>query len=389
MKFLLQHRNAALLSALIAAHAVSLLLLPRDPAFQVEIFKDYADRIFSGLTPYTDFLYEYPPLSLFILLLPRLFTADPVTYALLFGLEMLLFDIIILLTLSRTGKRALFLYGVGFLLFGSLPYIRHDLAMVAVSALAALFMLRGRGGISAVFWGLGGALKLYPMVAIPALAFGENLRGTVKRWAVAGAVFAAGILWGIVAFGDRALEFLTYHSDRPAMIESLPANLLLLLPDHRVVNSYGSFNVIGPAGEALVEVFTLLQPAMALLALAVVWLWGRSADRNEFAVKGAAMAVFAFAIFGKVLSPHFLLWPLPLLAMITSLGLTRWPWVTWVLFFVIIALTAFINSEYYAITENLLYFTTLLSARNLLLLPLFVMFLLPPQKKQRAAQYCS
>jgi hypothetical protein len=380
VKALLQHQNAALLAALVVAHTATLLFVPRDPAFQVEIFKSYADKISSGLVPYADFAYEYPPLSL-IVLLPRLLSADPATYAFLFGLEMLLFDIIILFTLSRIGAKALFLYGVGLVLFWRLPYIRHDLAMIAVSTLAALLMLRGRGALSAVFWGLGGALKLYPMVAVPALAFGENVRGIVRRWTVAGVVFVVGILWGIVAFGWKALEFLTYHSDRPAMIESLPANALLLLPGHRVVHSYGSFNVVGPAGEVLVEVFTFLQPAMVLLALVAVWMWGQNADRNELAVKGTAMAILAFAIFGKVLSPHFLMWPLPLLAMSTGLGMVRLPRLTWALFFGIIALTAFINSEYYAITENLPYFTALLSARNLLLLPLFTLFLLPPQKK--------
>lgn len=382
-------KTIPVLAALIAAHTlvylvVTLLAVSNGPAFQVEIFRDYADEIAAGNVPYADFRYEYPPLSLFILILPRLLVSDPTAYAALFGAEMLLFDIIILLALSRIGVKPLLLYGVGLLLFWRLPYIRHDLVPVAAATVGALLLLRGRTLWAAVLWGVGGAIKLYPIVAVPALAAGANPRQTAARWALAGAVFAGGILWGIAAFGPEALQFLTYHSDRPAMIESLPANLLLLLPGARVINSFGSFNVVGPSGDALVGFFEVFQPAVTVLALLVVWWQGRDAEPRAVAVRGAAVATFAFAIFGKVLSPHFLFWPLPLAAISTALGGLRAPRATWALYFTVILITTAINEQYWAIDENLPYFTAMLTTRNLLLLPLFGLLLLrPPTAHER------
>jgi hypothetical protein len=355
----------------IALHSAVLLLIPREPAFQVEIFRDYAVKLFSGLLPYADFAYEYPPLSLIILALPGPFADYPVLYAFLFGLEMLLLDVLILYCLSRIGTRPVILYGVGFLLFWRLPFIRHDLAMVAATAAGAALLLRGRALWAGFLWGLGGALKLYPMVAAPALAFGAGLREAIKRWAVAGAVFVLGIAWGFAAFGTETVYFLTYHADRPAMVESIPANIQLLLPEHEVIHSYGSFNVVGPWSGPLVGLFEAIQIATVGIALLAGFL-------RRDAVFGAAAAIFAFAVFGKVLSPHFLLWPLPLLALCRF----RHERLTWGLYFAAIALTTFINGEYWAIEGNLPYFTFLLTVRNLLLLPLFVLILLPQKEKK-------
>ncbi|MEW6638517.1 MAG: hypothetical protein AB1425_17085, partial [Actinomycetota bacterium] len=92
--------------ALVAAHAavfaaVVAMAAENGPAFQVEIFRDYAEKIAAGEIPYAGFAYEYPPLSLPLLALPRLIASDPLLYAVLFGAEMLLFDIIILAALAR------------------------------------------------------------------------------------------------------------------------------------------------------------------------------------------------------------------------------------------------------------------------------------------------
>ena len=382
----LRHPDS-LFVAFAVAHALVLLALmlylyssdARDPAFQVEIFRVYAGRIFSGEAPYSGFAYEYPPLSLLMLLLPGLASTGGKAYAMAFGIEMLLLDWLILYLLSRTSRQAVVLYGIGFLLFWRLPFIRHDLAPVAAATAGACLLLRGRGAWAAVMWGLGGALKLYPMVATPALAFGAGLLETLRRWTIEVAVFAVGVLWGVLAFGPEALSFLGYHADRPAMIESIPANILLLLPGTEVIRSYGSFNAVGPLGEGLVVLFGAIQILTVAVAL-ILCRRGWRQDPKLAALRGTAAATFAFAVFGKVLSPHFLLWPLPLVALVTGAGGLRYGRATWALYFGAILLTTAINEQYRAISENLPYFTAMLSARNLLLLPLFVLLLLHPEE---------
>ena len=379
--------SGSLFALFAAAHALVLLALTlylysseaREPAFQVEIFRDYARRILSGEVPYSGFPYEYPPLSLLVILLPGLVSTDAKGYATVFGVEMLLLDYLILYVLSRTSRRAVLLYGVGFLLFWRLPFVRHDLAPVAAATAGAYLLLRGRGIWAAVLWGIGGALKLYPMVVVPTLAFGSGLLEALRRWAAAAVVFAGGVLWGILAFGPEALSFLGYHADRPAMIESLPGNVLLLLPDAEVVRSYGSFNVLGPLGENLSSLFGALQLLAIAVALLACYRGSRHAPKTSV-LRGAAAATFAFAVFGKVLSPHFLLWPVPLLALVAGVGGLRHGRVVWALYFVAILLTTAINEQYWSISENLTYFTAMLCARNGLLLPLFVLLLLSPNE---------
>jgi hypothetical protein len=372
---LLSLSHAAVLGAVIFLAATG------GAAFQVEIFRDYADRIAAGELPYADFPHEYPPLSLAILILPRLFTADPTLYAALFGVEILICDLVIMFVLSRIGLKPLVLYGVSMLLFWRVPYIRHDLVPVAVSTLGAFALLRGRFVWAAVLWGIGGALKLYPAVCVPVLAFGATLRETIKRWTLAGAVFVAGVAWGIFAFGSEALMFLTYHSERPAQVESLAGNIQFFVPDFEVVNTFGSFNVVGPGSEALVSFFSVFQIAMTLLGLGAAYVHGRrhGTDMRVAAVRGAALATFAFSVFGKVFAWHYLFWPLPLVAMAYGLVGFRFPKLTWGLYFAAIILTTAINEQYWAVTENIPYFVVMLTARNLILLPLFVLLLLPPK----------
>ncbi|HEX2728295.1 MAG TPA: hypothetical protein VHM16_00985, partial [Rubrobacteraceae bacterium] len=150
---------------------------------------------------------------------------------------------------------------------------------------------------------------------------------------------------------------------------------------------FGSFNVVGPLGDAFVGFFEAFQLIATVLALILVWWQGRGAEPRAVAVRGAAVATFAFAIFGKVLSPHFLFWPLPLVAISTALGGLRFPRATWMLYFAVILITTAINEQYWAIDGNLPYFTVMLTVRNLLLLPLFGLLLLRPPTAQETDKH--
>ncbi|MGI8650427.1 MAG: glycosyltransferase 87 family protein [Rubrobacter sp.] len=374
-------RTFYVLAALHAAVCAVVILLAytNGPAFQVEIFRDYADKLAAGLVPYTDFPHEYPPTSLIILILPRLFTSDPNLYASLFSLEILVCDLVVLYLLSRIGPKPLLLYGLGMLLFWRVPFIRHDLVPVMVATLGAFAVLRGRMILAAILWGFAGALKLYPVVAVPVLAFGASLKQTFVRWSVAGLIFVVGLFWGIVAFGPESLMFLTYHADRPAQVESISGNVQFFLPNPEVVNTYGSFNVTGPGGAMLVSMFTFVQLGLVLLGLAVAFWQSRGAGEMALRVamvRGAMLATFAFSVFGKVLAWHYFFWPLPLMAMVHGLYGFRYPRLTWGLYFAAVAITTVINETYWTLERALPVFVGMLTVRDLLVIPVFFLMLL-------------
>jgi hypothetical protein len=113
---------------------------------------------------------------------------------------------------------------------------------------------------------------------------------------------------------------LTTQLGRPLQIESLGAGLLLAakqlgLYDPTVVSSHGSQNLDGTLPDVLASFETALAAA-ALLAVLIVFARGRM-DRDRLLTASAA-AVVAFIAFGKVLSPQFLIWLIPLVPLVAA-----------------------------------------------------------------------
>jgi hypothetical protein len=109
---------------------------------------------------------------------------------------------------------------------------------------------------------------------------------------------------------------------RPLQIESLGASLLLAaqqlgLYDATVESSHGSQNLAG----SLPDTLAALQAALQLVAVGAVWALFAATDRGrEGLLAGAAAAVAAFVVLGKVLSPQFLIWLLPLVPAVAGAG---------------------------------------------------------------------
>jgi hypothetical protein len=119
---------------------------------------------------------------------------------------------------------------------------------------------------------------------------------------------------------DGLAHSLTRQSGRPLQIESLGAAVLLVghqleLYVPNVVSSSGSQNLSGTFPDALAAVLTALE------AIAVVGVWAlyaRLPGGRDRLFLGAAASVAAFVAFGKVLSPQFLIWLVPLVPLVVG-----------------------------------------------------------------------
>jgi len=302
----------------------------RNPIIDTPVYQGYGEKIVDGKVPYRDFPVEYPPAALPVFVLPAL--ADEDDYGSAFELLMWTCAVatIVLLaaTLAAAGAGTARLYaatafaGLVPLLLGSVILTRFDLwpAALAVGALAALVSGRDRLGLGVL--GLATAAKLYPAVLLPiALVWVTRRRG--PREAVLGlGVFAAVIVAIVLPFLILApggvVHSLTTQLRRPLQIESLGAAILLAahqfgLYDPTVVSTHGSQNLSGSLPGALAAVETALQ----LVALVAVWLlFARGRPDRERLLVASAAAVVAFTSFGKVLSPQFLIWLLPLVPLV-------------------------------------------------------------------------
>src|SRR5204863_2354184 len=104
--------------------------------------------------------------------------------------------------------------------------------------------------------------------------------------------------------------------DRPPQLESTPAVAMLALDalgGHRaaVAWGFGSHGVTGYAARALAGAVAVVGvAAVALLAARA-----RARPDSRTLVLGSLGSVAAFAAFGKVLSPQFAVWLVPLLAL--------------------------------------------------------------------------
>ena len=271
-------------------------------------YRDYGDAILRhGRVPYRDFAVEYPPGAL-----PPFIAAAPFgDYASAFAWVMAACGVALVFVVAHVRPAAAFFVALAPVLAGSLILSRFDLwpALLATAAVAALLAERHKLG-----WALLGAAvaaKLWPVVLVP-LALAWSVRRGRGWAALAGAaVVAAAFLPFVVLAPHGVWASLRGQASRPLQIESLGAALFTTFSHPRVISSHGSQNLAGHG--AVAALFACAQVA-ALLAL---WLaFARGPATRERFLRYAAAAVCAFIAFGKVLSPQFLLWLIPLVPLV-------------------------------------------------------------------------
>jgi len=302
------------------------------------VYQRYGEAMTAGQVPYRDFRPEYPPAALPAFLLPALGPSDD--YRTLFEILMLACGMgivaLVAATLVRVGVagRELYAYvalaALAPLALGSVVLTRFDLwpALLTVAALAALVSGRDRLGLGVL--GLATAAKLYPAVLLP-VALVYAARRDRQNVLAALVSFVGALLLCFLPFLLLAPEgvwaSIERQTGRPLQIESLGAALLLAgkqlgLYEPTVVSTFGSQNVSGSLPDRLASLQTLLQ----IVAVVAVWVAvARARDPIAGLLGGSAAAVVAFVAFGKVLSPQFLIWLVPLVplaAAVSGLGIT-------------------------------------------------------------------
>jgi hypothetical protein len=304
----------------------------RDQIVDTPVYENYGYAMKDRLVPYHDFELEYPPGALPVFLIPALGDWD---YRAAFEWLMALCGGGTIVGVALAARRL----GLGFptlafvalspLAIGSVILTRFDLwpAMLVSFALAALVHDRLRLGHGLL--GAAVVAKIYPGVLLPlALAYAWRRRGRRE------ALVCAGIFAGVVAavYGpflaidpDGIAYSLGRQLSRPLQIESLGAAVLLVAHDLFGVgielhSSHGSQNLVGTAAGVLAVLLSLAQFAL------IVWLWVRAArwaQPGPAALATACAAALAtFVGLGKVLSPQFLIWLIPVVPLAASLGAT-------------------------------------------------------------------
>jgi uncharacterized membrane protein len=358
----------------------------RDQIIDTPIYERYGELMRDGEVPYRDFRVEYPPAALPVFLLSALPGGD---YRQWFETLMALCGCgtIVAVGLSARcltlGFGTLAYVALAPLALGSVLLTRFDLwpAMLTSFALAALLAQRLRLGQPAL--GLAFAAKLYPGVLLPVALAQAWRRGGRREALLCGGLFAAVVLAVYLPFllvaPDGVAESVGRQLSRPLQIESLGAAVLLAA--HQLLgvgiemhSSHGSQNLVGPAADVLAVILSVAQ------VVTLVWLWIRFARGEQTPARLARYAgasLVAFVALGKVLSPQFLVWLIPVVP------LARRMWATFALTVALVLTQLWFPYRYWDLVRE---FDPLASwlvvARDLALVVLLVLLVREPARER-------
>jgi hypothetical protein len=295
--------------------------------------------------PWTEVPLEYPPPVIPFIVAPALVTDGFEAYGRVFGalmgLCLVLAAALALDVLARAGERResidrrWWLAAALLLAQGAIAIQRLD-AVVALALMVAVHGAVRRSpaqfGLAA---GLAGACKIVPLLAVPVIVAADWAFWRTRLVALAGWTAAA----VAVGFGPMLLaspaavgDFLRYHGGRGLQVESTLAVLLgaarwALGAARPSTFSFGSFNLDGAVADLFARA-TLPITVLAIAALVVVVARGsggrddgsvagdsapgRERDRIERVTCAALAATVVLWLGGKVFSPQYLTWGIPL-----------------------------------------------------------------------------
>jgi Glycosyltransferase family 87 len=296
------------------------------------VYQSYGDGVVHGKVPYRDFEVEYPPGALPTFVLPAVGSPSAHGYRSRFDLLMLVCGIgavaAVAAALGALGAgtvrlvAALGLAAVTPLLLGPVVLTRYDLWPAALAAAALAALCSGRDRLSLGLLGLAVSAKVYPAVLAPLfVAHVWRRRGAREALVTSGiglAVAAAVFAPFVVLAPGAVWETVVRQTTRPLQIESL-GSAVLIAAHHlfglglRVETTHGSQNL----GGSLPDAVGAAESALVLAGLAALWLWFARRPRDrETLVRASAAAVTLFVAFGKVLSPQYMIWLIPLVPLV-------------------------------------------------------------------------
>jgi len=274
------------------------------------------------------------------------------------------------------SRRAALAYSL-YLLVGGWSTVagRFDIIPAVLTLFAVICVVHKRWNWAFAFLALATLSKFYPATLLVPflLALQQEMRGkwyAWRRWMPVGVfvgvcvlVMGVSLLLSVVG----TLAPLGYFSNRPVQVESLSASILWILSllgeaSLKYVFTFGSLNVLSSLSSDVTILMTVL---LVVGSLFTWWLqWREHVDL----VMACLLTLLIVIITGKVFSPQYLIWVIPLAAYVgESNG-------KWLLFWTLVGcLTSWVYPFIYLMTPALLrpynpLFYPVTAVRNFLLL---------------------
>ena len=349
------------------------------------VYEHAARMMDAGAIPYRDFDVEYPPLATGLFWLVG--RAPGGDYQLAFSMTMLacliaaaLAALLIARRLGLSRVRTVIVVAVIALtplLLGTLVQTRYDLVLSALLGWVLVAALHDRFKWAWALLAIATAVKLIPVLLVPALVLWHRHRRSGRQALVGATGFAAVVAATFAPFFAIAphatWRLFAYHLDRPPEVESLGSSVLNVTNlGFRRVQSYGSENLTGTWPDAFASLSTLL--IVLSIAAVALWMWRAlrrgSGDVAGVLVAAVAASLVASVLLGKVISPQYMVWLLPAVLLVPG----KWGRVAIVSMIVAMPLTQLVFPALFAtfVERGAALPAWLLFARNLLLVLLVV-----------------
>jgi hypothetical protein len=224
---------------------------------------------------------------------------------------------------GRRQTVAAVLTAVSPLLIGNLVETRFDMALAAILVWTLWAAATERWRLA---WGLLAAatlLKLVPLALIPVMLLWQAHRDSARRAWIGALCALAAVAIVIAPFAimspSGTWDIARYHLDRPLQVESIGSAYLLglhALADVPVTieSSFGSQGLEGTGPAVIAAIMTAI---LIVLVIAIAWSFWLGLHRSRHPgdarlfVAAAAATMIALLVCGKVLSPQFIVWLLP------------------------------------------------------------------------------
>lgn len=412
--------TGAAIGLLVVASVVSARSAESVAGSDVTVYAVYGTKMLEGAVPYRDFRMEYPPGAAAMFVLPAtralaggstegaswlpLNAAGRRYYRGFESLVVLLMACIVVLTaltLRAMGRPAwtvvlsLGVVALSPLLIGQVLGERFDVLPAALTSAALAASVRRHFRLGGAMLGLGVATKIYPAVTLPVVVIvalrQRGLREAILSAGAAVAALAVVVVPFFVTSPSGTWRALRIQFTGGLQIESLASSVLVIashaaetlsvpgLPPPSDFSTRGAggglirIDLIGPGVGVTTTVMNILLPA----TLCLVWvrLVRSRGDEREDLLRYAAGTVGTVLVLGTVLSPQYVVWLVPLVPLVGGRRGTAA-----ILSFVVAAeLTNYwIPDKYFQYQEGLgAGPTAILLARNLALLALTLILLLP------------
>ena len=294
-----------------------------------------SDLVDNHLMPYSDYVFEYPPFTLVVFLIPKLLSWDLDSFRFAFGIFAAVFYCIFAhFTIKITDRFNINrFYVMAFILAMILfshefAVARNDIFAVALVAVSMYLFLERRYVPSSVILAMAVMIKIYPIILIPVFMMILISRREWKEsfifLVVSGLVCLLMEVPFLINDPSTAFAYLTYHSDRGLQVEGVASSVLLLINiftpviDSISVN-YGSSELAGSIPDAVAGCLDILQIA----AMVAVLIWAayrlyryRGGDAFRSLAMISLLMIMAFITFSKVYSAQYMLWILALIPFI-------------------------------------------------------------------------